>query len=93
MSMWILGGKLDQFTFINEHASNAPTYFSYQHDVEVLPNGDITLFDNGNQHSPTLLSRCRIQVRCTEHDSDIGVGIQAHTGYCYKFWWVSTKTS
>ena len=51
--IWTLGGKLGSFTFINEHASNAPTYFSYQHDVEVLPNGDITLFDNGNQHSPT----------------------------------------
>jgi hypothetical protein len=50
--MWILGGKQNQFAFINEHASNAPTYFSYQHDVAVLTNGDITLFDNGNQHSP-----------------------------------------
>ncbi len=50
--IWILGGKQNEFTFINEHAENAPTYFSYQHDVSVLPNGDITLFDNGNQHSP-----------------------------------------
>ena len=50
--MWILGGKQNQFTFINEHAASAPTYFSYQHDVEVLANGNITIFDNGNQHSP-----------------------------------------
>lgn len=50
--VWILGGKGNQFTFINEHASNAPTYFSYQHDIDVLPNGNLTLFDNGNQHSP-----------------------------------------
>ncbi len=49
---WILGGKQNQFTFVNEHASNAPNYFSFQHDVRVLPNGDITLFDNGFQHSP-----------------------------------------
>ncbi len=49
---WILGGKLNQFTFINEHASNSPTYFSYQHNVDVLPNGNITLFDNGTQHVP-----------------------------------------
>lgn len=49
---WILGGKQNQFTFINEHESNAPNYFSFQHDVKVQPNGDITLFDNGNQHSP-----------------------------------------
>jgi hypothetical protein len=49
---WILGGKQNQFTFINEHESNAPTYFSFQHDIRVLPSGDITLFDNGFQHSP-----------------------------------------
>jgi hypothetical protein len=49
---WILGGKRDQFTYINEHSSNAPNYFSFQHDIRVLPNGNITLFDNGTQHSP-----------------------------------------
>ena len=51
--MWILGGKQNGFTFINEHAANAPTYFSYQHNVSVLPNGNITLFDNGNQRTPS----------------------------------------
>ena len=50
--VWILGGKQNQFTFLNEHESNSPNYFSFQHDVRVLPNGDITLFDNGNQHNP-----------------------------------------
>lgn len=49
---WILGGKENQFTFIGEHAENAPNYFSFQHDIRFLPNGDLTLFDNGNQHSP-----------------------------------------
>ncbi|MGO9480236.1 MAG: aryl-sulfate sulfotransferase [Candidatus Kryptoniota bacterium] len=49
---WILGGKQNQFTFIGEDASNSPNYFSFQHDVRVQPNGDITLFDNGNQHTP-----------------------------------------
>jgi hypothetical protein len=47
---WILGGKKNQFTFVNENEANRPTYFSYQHDISVLPNGNITLFDNGNQH-------------------------------------------
>ncbi len=54
---WFLGGKQNDFTFVNEHSENAPDYFSYQHDVYVLPNGDITLFDNGNQHLPTPYSR------------------------------------
>ncbi|MCX6140942.1 MAG: aryl-sulfate sulfotransferase [Candidatus Kapabacteria bacterium] len=50
--MWILGGKSNQFTFIGEHEEQAPTYFSYQHDARRLPNGHITLFDNGTQHTP-----------------------------------------
>lgn len=50
--MWILGGKLNQFTFQGEREENAPTYFSYQHDIRRLPNGNITLFDNGTQHTP-----------------------------------------
>ncbi len=49
---WILGGKENQFTFYNENESNSPNYFSYQHDLRILRNGDITMFDNGNQHSP-----------------------------------------
>ena len=49
---WFLGGKENQFTFVNENESNAPNYFSFQHDVRWQPNGDITLFDNGNQHVP-----------------------------------------
>lgn len=50
--IWTLGGKSNDFTFIGENEANAPTYFSYQHDIRVLPNGNITLFDNGRQHSP-----------------------------------------
>lgn len=45
--MWRLGGKNNQFTFVND-----PIRFSYQHDIRMLPNGDITLMDNGNLHSP-----------------------------------------
>lgn len=50
--MWILGGKLNQFTFTGEDETNAPTYFSYQHDIRRLPNGNITMFDNGTQRTP-----------------------------------------
>lgn len=50
--IWRLGGKKNMFTFINEHQEYAPTYFSYQHDIRRLPNGNITLYDNGNQHNP-----------------------------------------
>lgn len=51
--IWRLGGKSNEFNFVNEHEQNAPTYFSFQHDIRCLPNGNITLFDNGFQHSPS----------------------------------------
>lgn len=45
--MWRLGGKANQFKFINGQP------FAYQHDVRQLPNGDITVFDNqGTQQNP-----------------------------------------
>jgi len=50
--IWHLGGKHNQFTFVGDNALNAPNYFSYQHDVRRIPNGHITMMDNGNQHNP-----------------------------------------
>ena len=49
--LWRMGGRNNQFTFINE-----PLAFSHQHDARRLPNGNITLFDNGN-FRPPLFSR------------------------------------
>ncbi len=45
--IWRLGGKNNQFTFIND-----PIGFSHQHALRRIANGNITLFDNGNYHSP-----------------------------------------
>ena len=42
------GSKNNQFTFIND-----PVTFSHQHHIRLLPNGNYTLFDNGNLHIPT----------------------------------------
>ncbi|MCX7737729.1 MAG: aryl-sulfate sulfotransferase [Candidatus Kapabacteria bacterium] len=50
--IWRLGGKGNEFTFINENEDNAPDYFSEQHDARRLDNGNITIFDNGNRHKP-----------------------------------------
>lgn len=50
--MWTLGGKRNEFAFIDEHETNAPYYFSYQHDIRRLPNGHISMFDNGSQRTP-----------------------------------------
>jgi len=45
--IWRLGGKNNQFSFANP--SDA---FSMPHSLGVLDNGNITIFDNGNLHSP-----------------------------------------
>ena len=45
--MWRMGGKNNEFTFINEHEENAPRYFKLQHDVRRHANGHLTMFDNG----------------------------------------------
>lgn len=47
--IWRWGGSYcenNQFTFVNDS-----TGFSHQHDIRRLPNGNVTLFDNGNLHS------------------------------------------
>jgi hypothetical protein len=45
--LWRLGGRNNQFTFIHD-----VILFSHQHDVRRLPNGHITMFDNGNFRQP-----------------------------------------
>jgi hypothetical protein len=51
--MWRLGGRQNQFTFINEHEENAPNYFSWQHFAHRLNNGNILMFDNGIFKNPS----------------------------------------
>lgn len=45
--IWRLGGLHNEFTFPNN-----PARFSYQHDIRRLANGNVTLYDDGNFHSP-----------------------------------------
>lgn len=58
--IWRFGGeycKNNQFTFINDS-----TGFSHQHDVRRLPNGNVSLFDNGNLHNPQYSRACEYQL-------------------------------
>jgi hypothetical protein len=48
--LWRLGGKKSDFTFVDDPMGGP----SHQHDVRELPNGDITLVDNGNFHVPQV---------------------------------------
>ena len=47
--IWRWGGKNNQFTFIND-----PIHFTYQHAIRRIPSGNVTLFDNGNYHTPNF---------------------------------------
>ncbi|RLC96217.1 MAG: hypothetical protein DRI46_14030, partial [Chloroflexi bacterium] len=48
--IWRMGGKNNQFTFLND--PDHPLGTSYQHDCRILKNGNLTVFDNGNLHEP-----------------------------------------
>jgi hypothetical protein len=50
--IWRLGGKNNQFHFVGDIDDS--TGFHYQHDIRRLPNGNVTLFDNGNFHNPAF---------------------------------------
>lgn len=45
--IWRFGGLNNQFTFIND-----PIHFNYQHAARRIANGNITIYDNGNFHTP-----------------------------------------
>lgn len=49
--LWRMGGENNQFTFVNDPLT---PHFSHQHDIRRLPNGNITLFDNGNLRFPQI---------------------------------------
>ena len=48
--IWYLGGPNNDFIFTNDSFNG----FSKQHDVRRIENGNITLYDNGNNHTPPL---------------------------------------
>ncbi|MEW6193589.1 MAG: aryl-sulfate sulfotransferase [Bacteroidota bacterium] len=52
--IWRLGGKKNQFTFINDTLG-----FSWQHAARRLPNGNIMLFDNGFRREPAVMAFSR----------------------------------
>lgn len=54
--MWRLGGKMNQFTFVNETA-NGPYYTVGQHDVHRLANGNLLFFDNGSMGGDYITPR------------------------------------
>ncbi len=64
--IWRLGGKENQFTFTND-----PFKFSFQHDIRRISNGDITLMDNGNEHSPEFSRAVEYQLDEVNHTATL----------------------
>jgi len=56
--IWRMGGKNNDFTLLGD-----TLWFSHQHTAYILPNGNLTLFDNGNWHDPR-------ESRAIEYDVD-----------------------
>jgi hypothetical protein len=52
--LWRLGGKKNQFRFLNDTLG-----FSWQHAARRLQNGNIILFDNGFRREPAVMSFSR----------------------------------
>lgn len=46
--VWRMGGKKNEFEFINDPLNG----FSAQHHAQIIENGNLLLYDNGNQHEP-----------------------------------------
>jgi hypothetical protein len=59
--IWRLGGKNNQFQFVND-----PRGFSHQHDVRRTSENNLTLFNNGNLLSPQYSSALEYQLNETD---------------------------
>src|SRR6266850_147975 len=64
--LWRMGGRKNQFTFVND-----PIPVSYQHDAKLLPNGHLTLFDNGNYHVPQFSRAVEYAIDETERTATL----------------------
>ncbi|MGA9408534.1 MAG: aryl-sulfate sulfotransferase, partial [Bacteroidota bacterium] len=56
-TIWRMGGKNNQFTFVNDSIG-----YSHQHAIRRLANGNFVLFDNGNFHTPPFSRALEYQV-------------------------------
>ncbi|MCX6141023.1 MAG: aryl-sulfate sulfotransferase [Candidatus Kapabacteria bacterium] len=84
--LWVLGGKANQFVFSAAPGITDPPEFSAQHDIRRLPNGNITLFDNGSLRTPQWSRGVEYEIDETKktcklvwqfrHSPDIYAGVQ-----------------
>ena len=79
--MWRFGGKRNQFTYVNDTLGGP----SYQHDIRVMPNGNITLMDNGNFHKSPLSRAVEYQLDTVQMKATL-VWQYRHTPDRYTWW-------
>ncbi|MBN2000991.1 aryl-sulfate sulfotransferase [candidate division KSB1 bacterium] len=79
--IWRLGGKNNQFTFVNDPLNGIDS----QHDARVVGPNHYTVFDNGNAHSPS-------ESRVPEYELDLDkmtatmIWEYRHTPKRYSYW-------
>ena len=64
--VWRLGGKNNQFTLVGD-----TLWFSHQHAIRRIANGNVTLFDNGNYHDPPFSRAVEYTLDETQHSAQL----------------------
>jgi hypothetical protein len=65
--IWCLGGPNNQYSIENDPLNG----FSKQHDVRRINNGNIMLFDNGNEHEPPISRAVEYSIDETEMTAEL----------------------
>lgn len=65
--LWRLGGKRSDFSFVNDPAGGN----SFQHDVRRASDGTLSMFDNGNTHSPPYSRAVRYRLDLAAHTATL----------------------
>jgi hypothetical protein len=65
--LWKLGGLGSDFQFVGDSLNG----FSMQHGVRELPNGNILMFDNGDEHVPPLSRAVEYQLDLVNHTATL----------------------
>jgi len=75
--IWIFGGPNNEFSIANDPYNG----FSRQHDVRRIENGNILLFDNGNDHDPPISRAVEYEIDESEKTANLVWDFSHPEGY------------
>ncbi|RPI13705.1 MAG: T9SS C-terminal target domain-containing protein [Ignavibacteriae bacterium] len=78
--IWRFGGLNNQFTYLNDSIP-----FHYQHAARRISNGNITIYDNGNFHTPHYSRAAEYHLDEVNKTAEL-VWQYIHTPIIYGFW-------